>query len=300
MEIFAFARRTLPIGSKQSGHSLALIFSVLIFLLSFVVVCVFLFSHGFHSWGHKPYKITVEVPLGFQEVDTQATQERKVQNVIQDLKKHPGVVGVQAVDPERLKSMLRTWSGEADGNLNFPMPTLLDVTLDPSHHLDLDILRQRLRKISSDITLEDHNAWSQKLLVFGKSLNFVTLLIGIFIVLCVTVIVGLVTKAALQAYRETLDILRLLGAKNSYIARIFQRQILKSSFWGGVWGTLFSIPTAYAFVMVLKYLGLDGLAWNGIIWSVLALVLAVPVALTCISLMVSRLTIAFHLRALDL
>lgn len=298
MTLFAFSRRTIPVGSKQNTHSLSLMFSVLIFLLSFVIVCVFLFSHGFSSWGQRTYKITVEIPMGLQGQEP-GIHAQKVREVIQGLKNYPGVVSLQQVEPEKLREMLKSWTGEQVNSSSFPVPTLLDVSLDPRQKVDLDILRQRLRAYSADITLEDHNVWSQKLVAFSHSLHLVTLLIGAFILLCVTLVVGLVTKSSLQAYSETLDILRLLGAKNVYIARIFQRQILISAFWGGLWGVALSIPTTYAFIMMMKYLGLGGLAWGHVLWPLLGCVLVVPFIVTFIGLFVSKLTIVFHLRSLD-
>ena len=298
MSLSAFSRRTIPVGSKQNGHSLSLMFSVLIFLLSFVVVCVFTFSRGFSSWGQKPYKVTVEIPVGLQSQDP-ATHMQKVQGVVQDLKSYPGIISIQQVEPERLRDMLRSWVGEKGSDVAFPVPTLLDVSVNPHQKIDMDVLRQHLRKFSSDISLEDHNVWSKKLLTFSHSLNLITLIIGTFILLCVTAVVGLVTKSSLQAYSETLDVLRLLGAKNAYISRIFQRQILKSAFWGGLWGIALSLPTAYAFITMMKYLGLVGLTWQHIVWPLLGLVFLVPWVIACIGLLVSRLTITLYLRALD-
>lgn len=299
MKIFSFFHRTIPVGSNQNSRSLSLIFSVLIFLLSFVVVCVFLFSQGFHSWGNSNlYKITVEIPVNIQNQSPQY-QTQKIQNVIEELRKTKGILNIHTVDPEKLRSLLKVWTGDSQPNAYFPIPTLLDVSIDPHQGLDLDIIKQQLRKISSDISLEDHNTWSQKLLIFSKSLRLITFVIGTFILLCIAVIVILVTKSTLQAYYSTLDILRLLGAKDSYIARIFQNQILKSSFWGGIWGIVFSIPTTYAFLIILKYLGLEGMTWNMALWHIIILIIMVPFAVAFIGALVSRITVLVHLKALD-
>lgn len=298
MELFALSRRTIPVGSQQTGHSLSLIFTVLIFLLSLVSVCIFIFSQGFQSWGRKQTRFTIEIPVSLQDFSPEA-HDRKVQKVIQHLGGYKEIAEVTPVAPEKLREMLNNWVGESQADSNFPVPTLLDVTLKTGQTLDLEVLRQHLRKVSSDIVAEDHNTWSRKLVVFGKSLRMITLLIGAFIVLCVSVVVGLVTKSSLQVYGETLDILRLLGARNSYISRLFQRQILHAALWGGFWGILLSVPTAYAFVVTLKYLGLSILAENFLIWPVLALIVSVPFVVALLGLVISRLTIVLYLRALD-
>ncbi|MDR1907733.1 MAG: hypothetical protein LBQ43_02610 [Holosporales bacterium] len=295
--MYSFFRRTIPVGSAQNSRSLSLIFGVLIFLLSFVTACVFIFTHGFHKWeSGTSYKMTVELPVSVQNPNN---HEHVVAQVVQELKNVPGVSNIKPVDPEKLRSMLKVWTGDSNASIDFPIPTLLDVEFDRTQNLDLDAVRARLRAISPDICIENHSTWSQKLVIFGKSLKLVTLVVGSFILFCTAVIVILVTKSALQAYYSTLDILRLLGAKDSYIARIFQNQILKSSLWGGICGMCFSIPTVYAFMMVLKYLGLEGITWNTILGRAILVMSLVPLAGALMGIIVSRITVLVHLRLID-
>ncbi|MDR2464563.1 MAG: hypothetical protein LBD36_03085 [Holosporales bacterium] len=296
--MYSFFRRTIPVGSVQNSRSLSLIFSVLIFLLSFVATCVFLFSQGFHKWERgNSYKVTVEIPVDLQSINN---QEQITNKVMQELNSMPEVLKIQRVDPEKLKAMLTLWAGDKGiSNTDLHVPVLLDVEFNSSNQIDIENIKQKLRQISMDINIENHNTWAQKLVVFGKSLKLVTMVIGSFILLCTIIIVILVTKSALQAYYSTLDILRLLGAKNAYIARIFQNQILKSSFYGGICGVCLSIPTVYAFVIVLKYLGLEGLTWSTMLWHITIVVIGVPIIVAFIGVLVSRITVHVHLRLLD-
>jgi cell division transport system permease protein len=295
--MYSFFRKTIPIGSAQNSRSLSLIFSVLIFLLSFVAACVFTFSHGFHNWGSSnSLKLTVEIPVNVRSSNEHASN---VERIVVELKSAPGITNVQRVDPEKLKTMLKVWTGDTSANIDFPIPTLLDVEFDSAQPVDIDTLKQRLRTISPDVTVENHNSWAQKLMIFGRSLKLVTILIGSFILFCAAVIVILVTKSALQAYYSTLDILRLLGAKDSYIAKIFQNQVLKSSFYGGLYGVLFAVPAVYAFMIVIKRLGLEGLHWNAMLWRVVAVVATIPFAVALLGVIVSKVTVLVHLRILD-
>jgi cell division transport system permease protein len=241
-------------------------------------------------------KITVEIPVSVHAPQEHAS---KVDQIIGELKDTSGVTNVQKVDPEKLKTMLKVWTGDTSANIDFPLPTLLDVEFDREHFSDIDSIKQRLRAISPDIAVENHNNWSQKLIIFGKSLRLITVLIGSFILFCAAIIVILVTKSALQAYYSTLDILRLLGAKDSYIAKIFQNQVLKSSFYGGIYGVVFAIPAVYAFMIVIKHLGLEGLYWNSMLWRTIAVVAIIPFTVALLGVLVSRITVLVHLRILD-
>jgi cell division transport system permease protein len=270
---------------------------VLISLLSFVTACVFIFSNGFHHWETcDAFKVTVEIPINMHNSEQHAhTTER----VLQELKNTPSVRSVKPVDPEKLRTMLKAWTGDSVSSVDLSLPALLDVEFHKTANIDLDAIKARLRAIAPDVGVENHSAWSHKLVVFGQSLRIVTLVIGSFILFCTAVIVVFVTKSALQAYYSTLDVLRLLGAKDSYIARIFQNQILKSSFFGGICGTCLSVPIVYAFMMVLKYLGLEGITWNTMMWHVLLLVSCVPLVVAFLGILVSRVTVLVHLRVMD-
>ncbi|GHS91439.1 hypothetical protein AGMMS49949_01840 [Alphaproteobacteria bacterium] len=300
MRSFSFLRGTFPVTSRQNRRSLSVVFSVLVFLLAFMAACTFLFSQGFQKWGHSGVcKMTVEIPRNLQNPNPQF-QNQKVQRAMEELKKM-GALGIEPVPAERLRSILKMWTGDAaEGtNASFPFPTLLDINFDPQKVPTLEQIRSQLRSISPDISIENHSVWGQKLLFFGKSLKAVTFILGGVILFCAALIVILVTKSALQAYYTSLDILRLLGAQNSYIARIFQYQIFRASFWGGVYGVLIAGPTVYVFMLILKYLGLEGLAWNALLGQVLGVMACVPLFVLLMSFLVSRLTVFFHLRALN-
>lgn len=304
MQSFSFFRGTIPLTTRYNKNGLTLIFSVLVFLLSFVVSCTWLFGSGFHRWGASgSSNLTIEVPVTIVP-NMRADQyiplhNQQVQQVMQTLKTTKGVLDITPVDPEQLKSMLAKWAGETQLNQNFCLPTLFDVKIDPYQMQNITELTQQLRKIAADIRIENHNAWSQKLLLFGHSLQILTLIIGGFILLCVTVIVALITKTSLIAYYPTLDILRLMGAKDSYIARIFQSQIVRSTVYGGIIGILLALPTIYGLVIVLKSLGLGGMMWSSVLWHILIALLLVLVSVVVLSLIISRITVLMCLRRLD-
>lgn len=304
MQSFSFFQRTIPLVSKHNRMSLSMIFMFLVFLLSFVMACTILFSNGFHKWGTSgACNITVEIPFNGvangQMDQYRAIHTQKVQQVMDMIRQIDGVLAVQSVDPEKLRSMLAKWVGESNLMQDFFLPSLLDIKVDPYKKINLAQLTQQLRTIASDISVENHNAWSQKLLFFGQSLKFMTLIIGGFILLCIMVIVVLITKSSLQAYYSILDILRLMGAKDSYIANIFQSQIMRSAFLGGGLGTVLAIPTVYALMIMMKYLGLDGVTWQTVLWHILSALALIPFGVILIGAIVSRITVLMSLRHLD-
>jgi cell division transport system permease protein len=290
---------------NKNKAELPLIFVFIVFLLSFVISCTFLFTKGFHDWGSsRKSKITIEVPFnspspGISSEQGASMHAQKVDAIIDKVRGMPGCTGIRTVDPAKIRSMMEAWTGEQGINSQFQFPTLLDAIFQTSDGVSVDGIVQQLRLISSDITVENHNLWSKKLAVLGHSLEIVSLIIGCFILLCLVIIVALITKSSLQAYYSTLDILRLMGAKNSYIANIFQVYVLKTSIKGGAIGFCLAVPTVYLLIIAIQHLGLGGIAWNSIFMNIFIVLIFIPAVVVLISILVSRLVILAQLRRLD-
>ena len=305
MKSYFFSKRTIQYEPSKVNTGIVSIFVFMVFLLSFVISCTLLFSTGFSNWNFgNTLKATVEIPYiansnGMSEDQLNNIHSQKVNVVMQKIKEMENVESVQNVDPTKIKSLLANWVGEKDINSNFRLPTLLDVKFKVSKDFNIEYFKSQLRMISSDIKIENHSTWSQRLFSFGKSLSLIAVIIGGFIFVCLSIIIALVTKSSLQAYYSTLDTLRLMGAKDSYIANIFQSQIMKASMKGGFIGFLLSIPIVYLFMIIMQHFGLNGITWNSVFFKNSLVLLLVPIIVTMISMLVSRITVLSHLKSLD-
>ena len=112
-------------------------------------------------------------------------------------------------------------------------------------------------------------------------------------------------RAALDANREVVEVLRLVGAKNSFIARQISQRFLMTGLVAGCAGIVFAGITFLS-------LGSSGQAsGNGVaaasfsllfaphddLLSTLLLILAVPVVATLIALVTANITLTHMLRA---
>jgi cell division transport system permease protein len=147
--------------------------------------------------------------------------------------------------------------------------------------------------------IEDQSVWSGKMTVFGKSVAASALVIGGLTLLCISIIIFLITKASLQAYFSTLDILRLMGARNSYIAGIFQAHIMRAATGGGGIGFCLSLPVVYVLIAAMQRLGLYGEPFGAIAWRLFGTLLGITLLAIALSVVVSRVTVLLHLKRLD-
>lgn len=312
MRLLSFFLSPLPVGPQPGGRRLAVVFGVLVFLLTFVVAGLALFgTRAFWQEAAETSVLQMRVTIpsekawmpplppltgpasGGKAPALTSSTAAKVLAVQQALTRLPGVV---RVEPSQEVAKVPPQAPEALSAL--PEATCLTFTLTPgAHSAKASDVQQQLRRIAPDITVEEVPQAKAGFAGHGLGLRRVVIAIGGLLLLCLILVAALVTKSPLQASYATLDTLRLMGAQNGYIARIFQNQILKSALAGGLVGMVLAAGTLYILMKALKGFGLE--LDSAALHHLSGTVLAVPLGVTLIALLVSRITVLRHLRQLD-
>ena len=100
-----------------------------------------------------------------------------------------------------------------------------------------------------------------------------------------------VTRTGLDIHRQTVDLVHLLGARDRYIARLFERHALAFGFVGGVLGLAAAAATISAIALAVHRLaaGLLPAVTLGLAhWAALA---ALPIAAAGIAMLTARVTV---------
>ncbi len=174
---------------------------------------------------------TVRAPAG---PDAAAT-EAQAQAALRALRGAPGVQGARRVPAEEIAEMMRPWLGAgADAALD-PAPVLIEIALAPSA-FDPDATQALLDAAAPGARLDDHAAWRARVeraasafrrLAFGS----VTLMGA-----ALAAMVAAAARASLAGAAATVRTLRLLGARDRFIARVFDRPIAWRALLGGAAG----------------------------------------------------------------
>lgn len=159
------------------------------------------------------------------------------------LRTSPGVASAEIIDRDRQLALLEPWLGTNLPAETLPIPAMIDVRYDADGP-ELDSLKLRLASEAPDAVFDDHSAWRAPIQKAAQRLRFLVwvslLLTGIITI----IIVVLSALNALAVNQTIIRTLRLLGARDSYIARAFVRRITLRSTFGAVLG------------MVLAYLAM--------------------------------------------
>ena len=132
-------------------------------------------------------------------------------------------------------------------------------------------LRLRLAAEVPSAVLDDHTRWREPLVKAAYRIWFLGWLsIGLVIFIVISMM-SLVTRAALSSNKKVIEVLRLVGATDQYIAAAFVRKFAFRAFFGSLLGafgasmTLFLLPSEADQTVILAGLRLEGFEWSWLI-----------------------------------
>lgn len=273
------ADRVVP-KSGQTSTLTVITAGAMAFLAVFVLALSLASGHLATRWEDALARTsTVRISAPPDQI---AAQTRRVLDVLQTT---PGVASARALDSAETKALLSPWFGPELPIDALPLPQLIDVTEDSSGY-DAEGLRLRLSAEAPGATLDDHMRWRRPLVEAAGRLRLLGLVSLGLITVAMAGMVSLAAQAALSANGQVIKTLRLLGARDTYIARAFVRRFTLRAFGGAAVGTAIA-ATAIAFLPAPAQNGnlLPGLGFAGAEWL---LPLAIPVLAAMVAFWATR------------
>ncbi len=210
-------------------------------------------------------------------VDQVAAQTQLVLDI---LAVTPGVESARALGAAETKGLLAPWFGPDLPVESLPIPQLVEVRETPQG-FDAEGLRLRLSAEVPGATLDDHQRWRRPLVAAAGRLRMLGLLSLGLIAAATAAMVTLAAMAALSANGQVIRTLRLIGARDGYIARAFVRRFTRRTFVGATAGVAAGMivvalmPAAAEEGGFLTGLGFQGAEW---LWPLVIPLLAAIVA----------------------
>jgi len=216
--------------------------------------------------------LRISAPADQRAVQTEAALEI--------LRQTPGVATARALSREEQAALLAPWFGVDLPLDSLPVPQLIEIIQgDPGY--DPDGLRLRLSGEVPGAVLDDHTRWRKPLVDAAHSLRRLALISVLLIGGATAAMITLAANAALAANAQVIEVLRLVGAKDLYIAQAFVRRFTLRTLIGAGVGMAFGVlgvallPSASDEGGFLTGLGFQGGGW---LWPLLIPVLGAGVA----------------------
>lgn len=220
----------------------------------------------------------------------------QVRAVLDLLSTTPGVKSATVIDDDEQRRLLAPWFGPDVPVDALALPKLIAVTEgDPGY--DGEGLRQRLAAEAPGAVLDDHTRWRRPLVEAAGRLRSMGWLSILLIMAATGAMITLAASAALAANAQVIRVLRLVGAKDAYIADAFVRRFTLRALAGAAGGTLAGmigvalLPSAETEGGFLTGLGFHGAGW---LWP-----LAIPPLAAAVAFAATRRAALAKLRELN-
>lgn len=215
-----------------AGRALTLVVAIMAFLACLTVGGVTLVSDAAHDWQND---LVREVTIQIKPIEG-VDMVREIDKAIALAQEFQGVGEVRALSDEETRALLQPWLGSGLDLKSLPVPRLVVVELNNPEIVDFRGLRDA---VASDIkggSLDDHSVWTERLASMAGAVVYGGIVILILMLTAMMLSVVFATRAAMAGNREVVEVLHLVGAENSFIAREFERHFLWLGLKGGVAG----------------------------------------------------------------
>ena len=220
----------------------------------------------------------------------------QVEAAVAVLRRQAGLTEIRVVPEAELARLVKPWLGEAAGSDAVALPALIDARLETSASASmLTRLRGELARTAPAARLDRQSDWLGPIFDAIRALRWLALMLIVLLTLASAAAVWLAARNALDANRETIEIVHHLGGNDAQIAGIFQRSVLIDAALGGVLGLALGAATLE--LLGSRFAALQsGMVESGSLsvfdWLLIALV---PVAMTVVALFTARRTVMVRL-----
>ena len=280
-------------ATAASLTSLTVTMAVMCYLACLAIGALILVDRAVSSWtSGLSREMTVQV-----RVVRDADITKEVEKARSILASFPGIIEADVLDESEGARLLEPWLGTRSLE-GLPVPRLIRVVSDTNPPPDVASLESELSQVRG-ARLDTHQKWEAELTRMARALSVVSYAILVLISVAAVAFVIFATRAVLQANRHVVDLLHLVGARDSYIARQIDGRFLRTGLLSGFIGVGLGLFT----FLLLGLLGGGGescvaASSRGLLFSAPSIAIwsygflfAVPIAATLICLITARITL---------
>jgi cell division transport system permease protein len=215
-----------------AGRSLVIVIAIMTFLAALAASAAMLVADASSEWrAEAAAEVSVQVrPAPGRDIEADLKQAAAI------LRAAPGVREAQIFTRAESENLLAPWLGKGLDLSELPLPRMIVVKLDPRQRPDLTALRAELTEATPTAVLDDHRIFLERLGDMARAVVAVAALIFALIVGVMGIAVASATRAAVATNREIVEVLHIVGAADSFIAREFQRRFLALGLRGAMIG----------------------------------------------------------------
>ena len=233
-------RSDLPLKRDTASRFVVWLVMVLVFMASLAVTVNSYIGVLLNDWNRSVTgTLTVQIPLADGDEKGTAVIVGKVIDV---LKRHPAVAKAEAVPRAKVIQLLKPWLGESDVIADLPLPALIDVELQTDTPEAIAAVTASIKTAAPQAVIDDHRVWLSRVMGLAQGFGVVAMTIMVLVTSALGLTIVFATRASLAEFAQVIDVLHVVGAKDSYIAGQFARRALAQGVAGGAAGLALYAP----------------------------------------------------------
>jgi cell division transport system permease protein len=235
-------RTDLPLDRDSTARFLPWIIGFMVYLAMIAATVALLVHHATQRWQRDlSGQLTIELPAVSGEDASQHRQ--RLDAAVEEIGDTNGIIGTRLLDEAEVKRLLAPWLGERVDQLGVALPDLIAASLAPDIRPNLSDLAERLQAVSPGAAIDDHAQFNAGALNFLRTIEVMALSLLVLVLVATAGVVAFVARAGLSIHRRIVEIVHLVGAHDSYVARQFQAQAFRYGFYGAFIGSLLAAAT---------------------------------------------------------
>lgn len=289
----ALRRYDLPLQADGSSRFLPWFIGLMVYLATLTLAFSLVLTAAIERWdAGLQGSLTVQIPV---PADGSALAPDRVDRMLSLLRQTPGIAAATPMSAAAEQELLRPWLGDGFDAAALPLPILVDIHTDSGVAIDVATLEQRLGAIVPGTSVATHDRWLGRLFRTARLIvlsgDLAVALIGAGAVLTII----FTTRTGLLIHHDVIELLHLVGAQDSYVARQFQSHAFRQALRGGAVGMVLAVLTigGVAAAAAFGHGGDEATAFQGFGISLLgwAALLLMPVAAGGVALLTARITV---------
>jgi cell division transport system permease protein len=238
--------RETPLLPVEDAREAALFFVVaaLCFLAALAALSAKSTYGAARAWTAE---VEGELTVTLQDVDRRAAEDaRKL------IEKTEGVTSAHLLSKEEIDELLEPNFGNRGLPDSLPLPQLIAVTADPGVADIGPTLQRILAEAGYDSAVDEHADWAGDVRRVLAITRLIALTAVALLASTAVAVIAFATHAALLARRDIVDVLHLSGARDRFIASLFERRFWVLGLRAGSVGALLALGAAAAAIFAAK------------------------------------------------
>ncbi len=227
-------KRGVPLvpAASIAGRALVTVIAIMTFLASLAAGGALLIAGASEDWQRSVAReVTIQVrPVNGKDIDAEVSKAADL------ARRTPGIAEVDPYSKEDAQKLLEPWLGTGLDLNDLPIPRLIVVKLGTGAPADLQALRKSLGDAVAGVSLDDHQLWQARLAAMARTVVGGGVVIFLLVLTAMVLAVGFATRGVMAGNREIVSVLHFVGAKDSFIAREFERHFRRLGLKGGLIG----------------------------------------------------------------